>query len=337
MSTLSSVPSLGRLHGLVDRVFAAAMPVGRLYEDGFGDIDELQARVAAIRDYEVGVSSEIDRVRWGPVHVQRGVAIRSGRFVSPAASYLPPESREGVLELRLPEGAGPRPPVCLMLAATAEEGFLRRRIFTEPLVRKGVGVLLLENPFYGSRRPARQVAAVLRTVEDQFAMNLATVEEARALLLYLHREGYEHIGVSGYSQGGIMAAFGAALTPFPVRVVPRGAGAAAEPIFCHHALSKAMRWDRLADEAGSLEAAQKLFAECLDPVRVDRFSPPVDPTLAILVSARRDGFVPAEEAERLHAHWAGSELRWLEAGHVTSAVLHYARHRRAILDAFHGI
>lgn len=67
---------------------------------------------------------------------------------------------------------------------------------------------------------------------------------------------------------------------------------------------------------------------------MDRYAPPLDPSRAILVSCRHDGFIPAEEAEALHAHWAGSEIRWVEGGHFTGLVLRHEAHRRALLDAF---
>ena len=40
-----------------------------------------------------------------------------------------------------------------------------------------------------------------------------------------------------------------------------------------------------------------------------------------------------EEAEALHRHWPGSELRWVPAGHFTGLVLHHHVHRAAVVDA----
>src|SRR4029078_2234243 len=100
----------------------------------------------------------------------------------------------------------------------------RRRFLAE-----GVGATLLETPYYGSRRPHGQRGPVLRTVVDQFAMNTAMVDEARALLGWI-RDGGRVAGVTGYSQGGFMAAFAAAFVDFPVVVVPRAAGTHAAPV-----------------------------------------------------------------------------------------------------------
>ncbi len=315
------------LHTHLDRALARlASPLGKLYAHGFGD--DLDARVGGVRDY-VGPSATAD-LRWGRSRRVLGVTVRAGHFLSPAAPYLPPESRDGIVEAWMPR---PDAPVCLVLAATAEESFGRRRPFARWLATHGVGAVLLENPFYGARRPAGQRGPYLRTVADQFAMNLATVEEAATLLRTFHEEGHV-VGVTGYSQGGVMAAFAAAVSDFSLAVVPRGAARAAAPVFTESALSQAIHWEALAREAGGLEAARSRFLASLEPVRVDRYPPPRDPKRAIVVASRDDGFIPAAEAEALHRHWQGAELRWTEGGHLTGLVLHHDVHRRAILDAF---
>lgn len=315
------------LHGRLDDALARlTMPLARLYPDGFGR--DLDARVAGVRDY-VGPAPRLD-LRWGATERRFGTTVRRGKFTSPAKEYLPPESCTGHVEHWLPNRHGP---VCLVLASTAEEGFRRRRPLARWLTHHGIGAVLLENPFYGLRRPIGQRGPVLRTVADQFAMNLATVEESAALLRTFHEDGHD-VGVTGYSQGGVMSAFAAAVSPFPVSAVPRGAARAAGPIFTTSALSLAMRWDVLSKEAGGLDAAKVRFSEALEPVRVDRYPAPHDPSRAILVSCRHDGFIPAEEAEALHEHWAGSEIRWVDGGHFTGLVLHHEAHRRALLDAF---
>lgn len=320
-----------RLHVGVDHAFARALPPGsRLYEDGFGDLAQLDALV---RDIETPRPIEAAVVRWSPARTVLGLSVRRGVFDSPAADRLPPEARLGRVERWDPIHAAPGAPICLAFAATGEEGFSRRRALAFQLARRGIGTWMLENPFYGSRRPRHQRGAFLRTVAEQFAMNSATVEEARALLARAHADGHR-VGATGYSQGGMMAAFAAALSDFPVAVAPRGAARAAGPIFVGGVLTRTMRWDRLAAEAGGLEAARARFSSYLAPVRLDRFPPPRAPEQAVLLAARHDGFVPPAEAEALHAHWPGSTLRWVPAGHVTAVVLHGSAQLAAVLDAF---
>jgi pimeloyl-ACP methyl ester carboxylesterase len=216
---------------------------------------------------------------------------------------------------------------------TGEEGYLSRRLFASRFLEAGLAVVILENAFYGARRPHGQRGPSLRTVRDQFAMNYATVVEGRAIAAWLRSRGHRRLVLSGYSQGGIMAAFVSALVPFETACVPRGAGAAVASIFTEGALSLAMRWDKLAAELGSRASARAYFEACLSPVRVDLHPPPLATSACILVGARHDAFVPPHEAEALHRHWPGSELRWSDTGHVTAAVLAGRTHQAAVLDA----
>ncbi|MFK8002899.1 MAG: alpha/beta hydrolase family protein [Polyangiales bacterium] len=317
-------------HAFIDRMFAKAMtPSRRLYADGFGEQKRLESLVAGVRDVHETPVQPIE-IEWGAARSFGGTKIRRGTFTSPSAEVLPEEGQRAYLEEWTPHRDAPR---CILLATTGEEGFMARRPLARWLARQGIGSVILENAYYGQRRPPRQVGAGVRTVADQFAMNLATVVELRSLLAHF-AERELSVGATGFSQGGMMAAFGAALSAFPVSVSPRGAACSAEAVFTSAALSTTMRWDVLAAEAGSLDSARHYFAECLEPVRLDRLPAPVAPERAILVASRKDGFIPPDEALALHEVWKGSELRWLNAGHVTGLVLQHRAHRRAIVDSF---
>jgi hypothetical protein len=322
------------LHRYTDLALTTLLRSIRLYEDGFGDRASLERLVEAVRVTRRDDPLPALELRWGRVERSRRVIERHARFVSPAPE-LPEESREGHLVFLEPAHLDPaaRPDVVVLLAMTGEEGYLARRRFASSLIDAGLAVLVLENAFYGARRPRGQLGPSLRTVRDQFAMNYATVVEGRALAAWLRERGHPHTVLSGYSQGGIMAAFVSALLPFETACVPRGAGAAVEAIFTRGALSRAMRWDKLAAELGGRDEARRYFEQCLSPVRVDRHPPPLATRACVIVGAHHDAFVPPEEAASLHRHWPGSELRWDDAGHVTAAVFAQRAHQRAILDA----
>ncbi len=325
------------LHYLTDWALGALMRGGLLYADGFGDLARLEELVERVRRYPGDAAPAEIEIRFdGRPRSALGYRVQRGTFDTPMAELLPEASKRGHVELLLPPEVrhGREPRLCLMLAATAEEGYARRRLWATSLLRHGIGALILENPYYGRRRPAGQLGPSLRTVADQFTMNLVTVDEANALLSWMRRRGHERVGVTGYSQGGMMAAFAAAMVPFPVAAVPRGAGSAAGPIFTTSALTRAFDWDRLAADKGGREEARAFFLSCLEPVNVSHHGPPRAPEAAILMGARSDGFIPPRETEHLHRHWKGSELRWLPAGHVTSLVLHRRAQLRAIRDAF---
>ena len=304
----------------------------RLYEGGFGDRAELEALVRVIEDKTIiDDDIRIDLELGAPVELAAGTTRRPGRFSSPSARHLPPESKQGVVELSS-QSAAPRS-IVILLAATGEEGFWFRRRFSEPLHARGIATLSLENAFYGVRRPAGQRASLVRTVRDQFAMNVATVQEARALARWAHEAGYERVCLTGFSQGGLMASFAAALTPFEVAVCPRGAGDAAMPIFTNAALSRRIHWPRLAKDLGGEAAARRYFQACLEPVRISRFAAPAGAQAAVLLGVRGDGFIPPSEVHALHRHWPRSELRWLTSSHVIAALLHGASHQQAIHDS----
>lgn len=321
-----------RLHRAADDVATGALRVPRLYREGFGDRSALERVVAQIRDYDVGFAALPLRIHWGaPRAFGRGVR-RAGWFRSPTLHIsLPRESRVAYIEEIVPKRAPPTAMV-VHLAASGEVGFVTRRAFARRLLRHGYGSILLENPFYGMRRPAGQRHAALRTVAEQFAMNFATVEEGRALLAHLHRNGHR-VAVTGYSQGGVMAAFCAALSRFPVAVSPRGAADSVADLFTRDNFSQIIRWDRLARDVGGELEARRLFREALEVVTVSRFPAPVRPDAAVLLSGRHDRFVAPEQALALHRHWPGSALRWLDAGHVTGIVLNAPAHLRAVRES----
>jgi predicted alpha/beta hydrolase family esterase len=54
---------------------------------------------------------------------------------------------------------------------------------------------------------------------------------------------------------------------------------------------------------------------------------------AIVVGGAKDGYVLAEETQRLHDYWSGSTLRWLPAGHVTALMFFRGALRDAVADA----
>lgn len=328
---------LTSLHRLTDHALIALLRKGKLFSEGFGDRRRLARIVDAVASYRRESPLDVPDIAWGDEKERLGIRRVRGTFAAPLAVELPEEARTVVVELLLPRGltadAAPRVPIVLLLAATSEEGFRRRRLFSLPLLQRGIAVLSVENPYYGLRRPAGQIGPFVRTFSDQFAMNFATVIEGRTLLAWLRREGFQRVVVSGFSQGGMMAAFAAVTSQFPVGVVPCAAGLTAHGIFLDAALSNAFAWPKLAADAGSEAEARAIIERALDPVSLAVHPPPLRPELAIVVGAAHDGFVPKRDVEALHRHWPGAELRWVSAGHVTTAALHHGAHRRAICDA----
>jgi hypothetical protein len=321
------------MHGWTDDVVAGLVGRPRLFGDGWGDRHVLARLVARVEGYAPREPVPIT-MRWDGAWQSASIGFeRSSSFVSPAAEILPRGTHDVVLHWHSPRRDLDGVPTVLLLAATGEEGFGLRRRLAASLVARGVAAVMLENPFYGRRRPPGQMLALLRTVADQFAMNTATVDEAHAVVGHMRELGCSRIGVSGYSQGGMMAVFTAALTTTPIAAIPRAAGAAAGSIFTEDALARRFAWDRLRDGFVDEAGARRFFAECLAPVDARRFPPPVAANAAILLAPRHDRFVRAADVLALHRHWPGAELRWLEAGHLTGALMHGPAHTDAIVDA----
>jgi hypothetical protein len=321
------------VHSFADHALTYALKLGLLYKGGFGDRAVLERIVDSIETFTPArPAGEVVMRYEGRPKAVRGGEVRLASFVSPAPTPMPDECRTARVQLWSPtrDDVGA---TCILLASTGDEGFRWREGLARRLLAEGIGSIVLENPFYGSRRPHGQRGPILRTVVDQFAMNTAMVDEARALLGWIRRGGRTP-GVTGYSQGGFMAAFAAAFVDFPVVAIPRAAGTQAAPVLTEWALRRAVHWPSLARESGGLEAARAELARHLSVVDLTRFPAPVAPDLATVMVARHDRVFPEHTGRALHRHWPGAELVVSNAGHVTSALLNDDAHVRAVVGTF---
>ena len=158
-------------------------------------------------------------------------------------------------------------------------------------------------------------------------MALGMVLEARALLQHL-RGAYPKLVVAGYSMGGHMAAITASVSPFPVACAALATGASASSIYTQSLLSWSVDLDALGGGPELHAAARDHLAHLFDAADVTRYSPPMRADAAIIAGCTRDGYVPRGETERLHAHWPGSRLRWIKAGHFSALLTN----RRVLCD-----
>jgi dienelactone hydrolase len=342
---------------LLDRAYIALVRHRRFFEGGWGD----PARLAALCRLPAPPPQALaPEIRWGSSRITRHAVLREGVFRSPLADQgLPLESRDAQVLLVLPRGvgdarpdAGParrrarpgdpatpgdpasrRHPMVVHLAATGDVGFGRRlRTLALPLARQGIGAMILENPFYGRRRPGGQWGVYLREFADLLLMGRAAVEEGRALLRWLELEGYGPLGITGVSMGGQMAAVAGAAFDAPVAIISCIGGHGGAPVFTEGALSQQVAWGVLERDAGGAGARARL-RELIDFSEIRQLPVPLAPEAAILIGAKNDGFIPTWSVQLHHAHWPGSELRWIDTGHVGAFVLHAATFQQAIVDA----
>ncbi|QDE86327.1 alpha/beta hydrolase family protein [Myxococcus xanthus] len=312
----------------VDVLFAGLSRRARLFSQGWGDEQFLEevAAAAPFQQRPPPIAPE-----WSAPRLQRGLQVRDGTFPSPLARL---DAAARTAHVRwLSAGQGPSRGACVVLAASREEGFSLRERMYAPLAREGIDLFLLENPYYGLRRPVGQKGGALRTVSDHVLMNLGMVDEARALLAWLRSMGHARLGVAGYSMGGYMAALTAAVVPEPLAVAALAAGASPVPVFTQGLLSWSIAFALLDGPRRDAEQARSRLGRIFDLANLTRFPPPRQPEAAVLVACRRDGFVPGDETLALHAHWPRSELRWVDAGHVTALFTERAALCAAIRDA----
>ena len=165
--------------------------------------------------------------------------IAEGHFVSPLAEFfpglLPKESENAHFQIIVPKKwpKKGRKPLCLHLAGTGDHYFWRRRnLMAKPLVKEhGIASILLENPFYGLRKPNKQVRSSLRHVADLFVMGAALILESHVLLHWGRRQGYAPLGITGISMGGHMASLACTAWPEPLAIVPCLSWSTASSVF----------------------------------------------------------------------------------------------------------
>ncbi|KAM5255163.1 protein ABHD18 isoform 2-T2 [Ctenodactylus gundi] len=161
------------------------------------------------------------------IEEQSDCKILDGHFVSPMAHYvpgiMPVESVTARFQFIVPkEWNSKYRPVCIHLAGTGDHHYWRRRtLMARPMIKEArMASLLLENPYYGCRKPKDQIRSSLKNVSDLFVMGGALVLESAALLHWLEREGYGPLGMTGISMGGHMASLAVSNWPKPMPLIP---------------------------------------------------------------------------------------------------------------------
>ncbi|XP_064609309.1 LOW QUALITY PROTEIN: protein ABHD18-like [Liolophura sinensis] len=193
-------------------------------------------------DYPVHIDKE---------YVQGSVRTLEGHFVSPFSRCLPgvmpKEVERAKFQVILPkEWKTKLRPVCLHLAGTGDHFFWRRRtLMAKPLLKEaGVASIILENPFYGERKPKHQIRSSLHNVSDLFVMGGALVLESLVLLHWCERQGYGPLAITGVSMGGHMASAAATSWHKPVSLVPCLSWSTASCSFTQMASLAAANWIR---------------------------------------------------------------------------------------------
>jgi hypothetical protein len=325
VDAFSRLTEAGWMAHWLDVLYTEVIGEGLLFPDGWGDVGVFHDLATFIRS--TGEPAAVDPVLEPTRDPPPGVTSWEGSFTSPSPG-LPDASRRACFRLSVPTHQ-PDAPVCVLLAANGEQGYSQRQRAYIGLVPRGLGLLLLENPWYGRRRPAGQSGSVLRTVGEQFRMSHAAVEEAVVLLSWLRRRGQRAVGVSGYSMGGAAAACAAIRCDFPVIAIPMAMGARTAASV-ERFLGRQIRWSSLGDP----DHARRRMVELMELLDLTSFRAPTDPSRAHLVGFTDDGWVDRDNVRTLHRHWPGSRLSWLEGGHVSGMLFRTEVLREIVAGAF---
>lgn len=119
-------------------------------------------------------------------------------------------------------------------------------MIVKPLLKEaGLGAIILENPFYGLRKPADQRASALHNVSDILVMGGCLILESLVLFNWCERMGLGPLGITGLSMGGHMASLAATNYPKPLVLVPCLSWSTASSVFTEGVMSHSINWDVL--------------------------------------------------------------------------------------------
>jgi len=366
----------------LDHIYRSLL-LTKFFTRGWGEPDTLKKIIrfrkilgdrTKAKDY-VNLNQPIRLIR---EEVKDGVRIIDGQFTTPVVNYLPEICpREiGLAQfqavLPLDWSSSNYKPVVLQFAGTGDHYFWRRRnLMALPLAKEnGVGSIILENPYYGTRKPRDQLRSSLHHVSDLFLMGACIIMESQVLLRWAEDQGWGPLCCHGISMGGHMASLAASAWPKPIALVPCLSWTSGSVTFCQGVMSRAINWRELnkqyvdrrdfwtevwdmvhspefdenkihlrANEIGNNGPKEKealhfmrgLMDEC---THLGNFSAPVDPDLVELVVAEYDAYQPRRGVIPLHQVWGGCrEPRVISEGHIRSYLFHQHVFRSAIIDS----
>ncbi|KAM9740468.1 protein ABHD18 isoform 1-T2 [Menidia menidia] len=203
--------------------------------------------------------------------------IHDGYFTSPlehlVPGILPPEAVKARFQFIVPKRWKKNRPVCIQLAGTGDHFFWRRRtLMARPMIKEaGMASLLLENPYYGYRKPKDQLRSSLKNVSDLFVMGGALILESTVLLRWLEREGYWPLGMTGISMGGYMASLAVTNWPKPIPLIPCLSWSTASSVFTTGVLSRAVNWSELEKQYAVNSVYENEIIKLLEYCGADSF------------------------------------------------------------------
>ncbi|XP_043271133.1 protein ABHD18 isoform X2 [Venturia canescens] len=205
------------------------------------------------RDYPINITKDEE---WSDCHIVEGCF--ESPFEHNLPNIMPEETKTCYFQLILPLHWSSQKikPVCLHLAGTGDH-------------EAGIASLLLENPFYGMRKPKDQIRSNLHNVADIFIMGGCLIMESIVLLNWCEQRGFGPLGLTGLSMGGHMASLAATNWPKPIALVPCLSWSTASPVFTQGVMSTSINWQLLESQYFSNEVYQNDLAKMVKIIDQD--------------------------------------------------------------------
>ncbi|WP_135662873.1 alpha/beta hydrolase [Halorhabdus rudnickae] len=214
--------------------------------------------------------------------------------------------------------AGDSKMAVVMLHGALASGFWAERVLAGPLLDAGADVFVMAHPYHMERAPPESDYSGQYLLSGDIPRMIEGVLQAaadtRALIGALREQGYEHIGLSGISLGGNIAAQTLALADVD-RAVLTIPGVDLFETMCESPM-KSLVHDA-AIEHGFTENRLRQAFEVITPIEFDDLATDPDDVLALY--GRYDEIAPSGPVRRLSKKW-GFQTQAFDAGHRTIAL-----------------
>ncbi|UJR21257.1 hypothetical protein I4U23_024352 [Adineta vaga] len=293
----------------------------------------------------------------------------NGRFHSPLATYLPhmvpSEAATAHFQLVLPRDHRlgiDSLPIGICYAGTGDHGFGRRRLLTAiPLINQyRIGTFLLENPYYGLRKPTYQSRSSLSYVTDLYVMGKALVLETILLLHWCQKMKLSPAILHGYSLGGHMASIAFTNWSGPLSLLSCASWSSSSTVFCDGVLSRTIPWPLLKQQFYENKAYQTFYEylrtqkksttdsklTAVDPVKdmmrllmdeftsLHNYSRPIESNIAnaLFIACMNDGYVLRDGIPHMNDIWPGCHIRYIPRGHISAFLLNQSGFQHAVAE-----
>ena len=239
-------------------------------------------------------------------------------------------------------------------AGTGDHFFWKRKLFlSRHLLIHNIGSIIVENPFYGMRRPKGQFRSQLRYVSDLLILGGALVMEGSVLINHINEQKLGVPCLTGISLGGYSCSLAASNCETPIPVVPALSWTTASNVFTQGILSHVVTWKSLTSKISDLDSLIKndllvrgkthvdtgehttrdfLFDILEQTTHLGKYTPLVDPELATVLVAAHDSYIPKNTDSLTENVWPGASKILLDSGHISAIFKHRDVYLQAIID-----